>query len=115
MSATPKGYGMAWHEGRMRPAHRVIYERIVGPVPVDLQLDHLCRNKRCVNPGHLEVVTNAENQQRGPHIKLDAEKVRLIRCRAATGESQHALAAAFGVSRVTIRNVITRRTWGNIP
>jgi HNH endonuclease len=46
-------------------AHRVIYELKIGPVPDGTELDHLCRNPRCVNPEHLEPVTHAENVRRG--------------------------------------------------
>lgn len=48
-----------------RPAYRVAYERAVGSVPVGLTLDHLCRNRSCVNPSHLEPVTHQENMRRG--------------------------------------------------
>ena len=47
------------------PAHRFIYEAFVGPIGEGLELDHLCRNRGCVNPWHLEPVTNAVNQRRG--------------------------------------------------
>lgn len=49
----------------MRYAHRVMYEETVGPVPEGLDLDHLCRVRRCVNPEHLEPVTRSENLLRG--------------------------------------------------
>jgi hypothetical protein len=45
-------------------AHRYAYEITIGPIPKP-QLDHLCRNRLCVNPAHLEPVTNIENVQRG--------------------------------------------------
>ena len=46
-------------------AHRLVYEATIGPVPSGLQLDHLCRNRLCVNPHHLEPVTNRVNTLRG--------------------------------------------------
>lgn len=60
-----KGYGRIWHEGRWALAHRVIYEREVGPIPDGLTLDHVCRNHACVNVDHLEPVTHRENVLRG--------------------------------------------------
>lgn len=57
---------------RMAYAHRVYYERHVGPVPDGLELDHLCRNPGCVNPEHLEPVTHAENIRRGYQAKREA-------------------------------------------
>ena len=49
---------------RQQLAHRWGYQQLVGPVDPDLDLDHLCRNKGCVNPDHLEPVTHAENVRR---------------------------------------------------
>ena len=46
-------------------AHRWLYEQTAGPVPGGLELDHLCRNRDCVNPGHLQPVTHLENVRRG--------------------------------------------------
>lgn len=46
-------------------AHRWAYEHIVGPIPTGYQIDHLCRVRHCVNPEHLEPVTQAENIRRG--------------------------------------------------
>lgn len=51
-------------------AHIYAYRLLIGDVPDGLQLDHLCRNKVCVNPYHLETVTNAENVRRGFRSEL---------------------------------------------
>lgn len=59
-------YGRFNHQGRMEGAHRFVYELVVGPIPFGLHIDHLCRNPPCVNPGHLEPVTPAVNNQRVP-------------------------------------------------
>jgi hypothetical protein len=64
---TPSGYGhFVWMQGHRRSstAHRYGYQLLVGPVPEGLDVDHLCRNKLCVNPAHLEPVTRQENVRR---------------------------------------------------
>ncbi len=64
-SMTEKGYGIVEWDGRTWRAHRVAYVLENGPIPEGMQLDHLCRNRRCINPTHLEVVTSRENTLRG--------------------------------------------------
>jgi hypothetical protein len=59
------GYGVTQIKRKNLRVHRAAYEAIVGPVPSGLVLDHLCRNRACYNPDHLEPVTNRENLMRG--------------------------------------------------
>lgn len=68
------GYGMFWNGERTQVAHRFLYERLNGAIPVGFELDHLCRNKKCVNPAHLEIVTRSQNTARGVGPSLAREK-----------------------------------------
>ena len=68
-TTTSKGYGKfaypvhgVWKTVR---SHRWAYEHLIGPIPDGLQIDHLCRNRACVNPGHMEAVTGRTNVLRG--------------------------------------------------
>lgn len=64
LGSTREGYGLIKFAGQVRNAHRVAYELQVGPIPDGLHIDHLCRNRLCVNAAHLEPVTQAENNRR---------------------------------------------------
>jgi hypothetical protein len=72
------GYGAFWNGSRKVYAHRVIYELLVGPIPEGLQIDHLCRNRGCVNPAHMEPVTQRINLLRG--ATLVAENAAKTHC-----------------------------------
>lgn len=59
-------------------AHRASYQHLVGPIPEGLTLDHLCMNKRCINPAHLEPVTQRENLRRGLVAHNVIERLKVI-------------------------------------
>lgn len=108
------GYGLTYSKGKHGKAHRRIYELLVGPVPDDMHLDHLCRNTLCVNPAHMEIVTPAENVRRGNLAILVEDDVREIRRKKLAGEAVSELASKYGVTVQTIRDVCSRRSWKDI-
>ena len=78
---TSNGYGIMRKTGEgpsMRYAHRVAYELEHGPIPVGMEIDHLCRNRKCVEPTHLEAVAPIENWRRGN--SLSAQRARMDSC-----------------------------------
>lgn len=62
---TRDGYGRITWASQHKSAHRVAYELLIGPIPDDKVIDHLCRTRACVNPRHMEVVSTRENTMRG--------------------------------------------------
>ena len=75
------GYGHFWTSVRWVGAHRWAYEALVGPIPEGLELDHLCSNRKCVNPAHLEPVTHKENTLRGEGLAAqNAKKQACPKC-----------------------------------
>lgn len=82
------GYAQVMIDGQRFLLHRLTYTMFVGPIPDGLQIDHLCRVRRCVNPEHLDPVTPTENTMRGesPHAK-NAAKKSCLRGHPLTGEN----------------------------
>lgn len=76
-----EGYGAVWDRKKKKTvkAHRYVYEMLVGPIPEGLTLDHLCRNRRCVRPAHLEPVTWSENIRRGEMPNMIVRRTGICR------------------------------------
>lgn len=74
----PKGYSSIWKNPRSYLGHRIMYEEKYGKIPDGLELDHLCRNRCCVNPDHLEAVTHKINLLRGEGFS--AKQARQTHC-----------------------------------
>jgi hypothetical protein len=92
------GY-VAMKGGPERLLHRLMYREVVGPIPEGLVLDHLCRNPSCVNPAHLEPVTQTENVLRGVGpTAVNARKTHCMRGHEFTPENTY---------------IATGRTWRN--
>lgn len=120
-SRNQKGYGLFTWNGRRWRAHRLALV-LSGNLPVfgDLAC-HSCDNPRCCNPAHLRWDTpqanTADMLRRGRHRhgngnpKLTRAQVEEIRARCANGESQRAIAAAFGVSQPTVSYAARGVTW----
>lgn len=105
------GYAVLWDNGRKILAHRFYYERAKGPVPPDLEIDHLCRNRKCCNPEHMEAVTAAQNVRRGKAVKLNETQALEIRQMALDGTPQTTIARLYKVSPQAINSVVKWKTW----
>lgn len=94
-------------------AHREAYRRLVGPIPEGLQLDHLCRNRRCINPRHLEPVTSRENVLRSlAPSALNAKKTHCKHGHAFTSKNTFVYPTRWGTGRGCrqCRNRVNRET-----
>jgi len=88
LGSKSKGYGRFWSNGRAVQAHRIAYDLLAESISDALVLDHLCRNRACCNPSHLEAVSNSENLLRGdgPPAR-NARKTHCIRGHELTADN----------------------------
>lgn len=129
---TGHGYGSFFLDGRTQRAHRVCWEMLHGSIPDGLLVLHRCDNPLCVRPDHLFLGTHADNTrdmvhksrggtpprligERHPGARLDADIVRQIRSRYASGAiTQSQLATDYGVSQGTIGFIVRGETWQDV-
>jgi hypothetical protein len=112
LAVIKNGYGLERIAGgQMQYAHRLAYERSKGAIPTGKQVDHLCRVRACVNPEHLELVSQRENIRRGRGTKLTVEAVRRIK---RSKEPSKALAERFGVSASHIAQIRNGKAWADV-
>jgi hypothetical protein len=79
LACIDKGYGRITVRKRIYSAHRFSYTTFVGPIPEGLTIDHLCGVRPCVNPDHLEPVSQRVNNLRSPHT-LNSQNARKTHC-----------------------------------
>lgn len=87
---TGDGYGAYWTEGKTAHAHRVswTWEHPNNPIPKDMVVDHICRNRKCVRPDHLRIIANVENVMCGlSNPALNARKTHCLHGHPLSGEN----------------------------
>lgn len=109
---TNAGYGrMSWKRGDLmtRGAHRIALEAIGEAVPTDLVVDHLCRQRNCVNPDHLEVVTGRENVMRSDIAvgSINARKTHCVNGHPYSEENTYTYTFRPEVRKATMRRCRT--------
>ena len=113
-SLTSQGYASVEFGGKKHYVHRINYQKFVGSIPEGYELDHLCENRCCVNPYHLEPVMHRENARRGRLTILDEADVKEIKLKIAKGESRSAIAKVFGVVPATIGCIKRGELWADV-
>jgi HNH endonuclease len=108
---TGSGYGHFSIRSIYYQAHRLLYILHRGAIPDGFEPDHLCRNRRCVNPWHLELVTRSVNVQRGTGTRLRLDQVAAIRAARVDGVGVRELGRRYGVNHATVSRIVNERTW----
>lgn len=106
------GYAVIGINGRPRKVHQISYKRFHGEVPAGKEIDHVCGNRACVNPDHLEAVSHTENCRRGRKAVLIMEQAEEIRrLKREHGLKHTEIAEMFDVSATCIWNIVHGNRW----
>lgn len=113
-SISTSGYGQTYLDGTNQTAHRVAYKHFIGEIPGGKEVGHICNNRCCINPDHLEAVTHSENIQqsyvdtsnRKPNVKLSKkDRLKVIQLKHLPRTE---LANMFDVSITTITRILAK-------
>jgi DNA-binding XRE family transcriptional regulator len=118
------GYGKITLDGRSYLSHRVGYTIHKGPIPDGFVVDHLCRNRKCCNPEHLEAIPGRENVLRGLSAPseqsgdrrrvLHAAQVRELKKARRDGMTQEECASKWGVSLAAVAHIDDGSCWSHV-
>lgn len=123
----PNGYGIFGHHGKSSLAHRAAYSIYKGEIPDGLQVCHTCDNRKCVNPDHLFLGTQTDNEQdkvskgRGskgekrPLAKHTDEEISELKSRIRKGESVPKLAKEYGIPQPNVYKIKYGKLWRHVP
>lgn len=119
---TPKGYGNIRYNKKYLKAHRASYQAFTGEIPKGMVVMHSCDNPSCVNPAHLSIGSNQDNDddkvrklrqtfgESHPNAKLTNDAVLYIRSMHGI-KKQSELAAEFGVGQSRISSILLKKNW----
>ena len=121
----PKGYGIFSIKGKTIYAHRYLWQLLNGSISSNFELDHLCNNKSCVRPDHLECTTHAENMKRAAKLgvwngtkngnaKRTEEQVQVIKMFAGFGIPIRILAENFKIPLRSVYAIVKRESWAHL-